>query len=311
MKNAFLKGVFIGVFGLFSTSLLAQDDLMNMLDEEPQEEVVSKVYATFKGTHLVNANTIETVKAKTLDFRIIHRFGNIGVASNGGGHTLWGLDAATNVRFSFDYGITDRLQVGLGRSTTREHLDFSVKYKILEQTSDDKMPITLDWYSNMAITPMKDVNNYWDAVTDRMSFAHQIILARKFNKSFSFEILPTYFHRNWILQNTNPDNNAQETNDILALGLAGRIKITKRIALIGEYFYDFSDYRTNNSLNPYYHPLGLGVEIETGGHVFHVNLSNASGIIINDFLPNSQDTWTKGGYKFGFAISRVFNAGRK
>jgi hypothetical protein len=301
---------FIAFLFLFACpNLYAQDDLMSMLQEEENKNKSSeKVIATFKTTKVVNAQSTETVKGKTLDFRITHRFGNMGVASNGGAHTLWGFDQAENIRFSFDYGITDRIQIGIGRSKRQELIDGNFKIKLLEQTIDNSVPFTLVWYSNAAFTPRKDIDNIYKKWEHRLSYSHQLIAARKFGNWFSLALLPTFTHRNIVANDVNANNNnAPETNGFFSMGVAGRLKLTQRLVLVADYFYNFSNYRINNLARPYYNPLGVGVEIETGGHVFHINITNAGGIIENDFIPNTNDTWEKGGYKLGFNISRVFN----
>lgn len=220
---------------------------------------------------------------------------------------LWGFDNAENIRFSFDYGITDKLQAGVGRSKTKEHLDGSLKYKLLEQTSKNSMPISLAIYSMMAYTPVRDLENYFIKPEYRLSYTFQTIIARKFGDRFSFEMLPTIVHRNYVTAFVNPHNGAEETNEIFSLGVGARLKLTKRTVLVADYFYVFSDYRLGNTAAPHYNPLGIGLEIETGGHVFYINLTNSSGIIENDFIVDTRDTWTKGGYKLGFNISRIFN----
>jgi len=305
MNRYFKLSFFVLVFQCLNIN--AQDDLMSMLQSDIKEEKPEKVIATFKTTKIVNAQSTETVKAKTLDFRITHRFGNMGTASNGGVHTLWGFDQAENIRFSFDYGITDRIQVGIGRSKRQELIDGNFKIKILEQTVDNSVPLTLVWYSNTAITPKKDIEKIYSKTIQRLSYSHQLIAARKFGNWFSLALLPTYTHRNIVANDVNRNNNAAETNSFFSMGIAGRLKLTQRFVLVADYFYNFSDYRINNPDKPFYNPLGIGVEIETGGHVFHINLTNASGIIENDFLPYTNDTWSKGGFKLGFNISRVFN----
>lgn len=305
---AYFKKIYIIVFTWFisALSLYAQDDLMSML-EEATEPVVEKVTATFKSQRIINANTIETVKAKTLVFSIIHRFGNLAE----GVHTLAGLDNASNIRFAFDYGITDKLLIGIGRSKVKEHIDGSLKYKILGQTTDNKIPISMAWFSGMAVTPMQSPRNAdgsekWSKAAHRFSYAHQLIIARKFSSAISFEILPTYVHRNYIVRNVNPDNNAEDQNGLFSIGIAGRVKVTNWLSVVGDYFYTFSKYRDKNSANPHYMPLGLGIEIETGGHVFHINLTNSPGIIENDYIPNTTDAWINGDIKLGFNIARVF-----
>ena len=291
--------------------LFAQDDMLSLLDNTSEPD--QKVSATFKTTKIINAESIETVKAKTMDFRITHRFGNIGAASGGGGHTLYGFDNSEDIRISFDFGITDKLMLGIARSKKSENIDGVLKYRFLEQTTSNKIPLTIAFYGNIALTARVASQLYGGTINTTEKFIHrfsyisQLILARKFNSSLSLELLPTYSHRNFVKSYINPDNGAEEQNDLFALGVGGRIKLTKRFAILADYFYTLSDYRNNNSTLPYYAPLALGIEIETGGHVFHLNFTNASAVIANEFIPNTNDNWLKGGYKFGFNISRVFN----
>ncbi|MFN7013375.1 MAG: DUF5777 family beta-barrel protein, partial [Bacteroidia bacterium] len=207
----------------------AQDDLMSMLQNDTKEEKPEKVIATFKTTKIVNAQSTETVKAKTLDFRITHRFGNMGTASNGGVHTLWGFDQAENIRFSFDYGITDRIQVGIGRSKRQELIDGNIKIKLLEQTVDNSVPLSLVLYSNAAITPKKDIDKIYTKTFHRLSYSHQLIAARKFGNWFSLALIPTYTHRNIVANDVNRNNNAAETNTFFSMGIAGRLKLTQRL----------------------------------------------------------------------------------
>jgi len=293
----------------------AQADLLSMLDSVQKPKSHEKVFATFKTTKLINAQSTETVKKNTLDFRITHRFGDIGGESGGGFHTWYGWDAISDVRLAFDYGITDKMTVGIARSKYDENIDGTFKYRLLDQTTDNKIPVSVALYENMAVTPERSTELYNGttiAASDekfahRISYVNQLIIARKFNSSFSFEVLPTYMHMNFVKDYINPDNGAEAENDLFSLGAGGRIKLTKRLCIIVDYFYTFSKFRQNNPTNPYYMPLAIGIEIETGGHVFHLDFTNAAGINENAFLPYSPDSWFKGGFKFGFNISRVFN----
>lgn len=302
---------------LFPSILLAQEvDLLSIVDSAENagaKKQNEKVFATFKTTKIIGAQSTETVKGKHLDFRITHRFGNIGAQSNGGGHTLWGFDESQDIRFSFDYGITDQLQIGVARSKMFELLDGSIKYRFLEQTTNNKVPVSIVVYSCIGITPMNE-DGFYNGTVDvtrkfshRISYTTQLVIARKFSKSFSFEIIPGYTHRNFVKRYVNTSNNAEEENGIPSIGAGARIKLTKRLCVNADYFFIKSDFRKNNSETPYYMPLAVGFEIETGGHVFHLNLTNASGINENNFIPYTTDSWLKGGYKFGFNISRIFN----
>lgn len=308
--------IFIG----FGINAIAQDDMLNLLDSVGGPKTHEKVIATFKGSKVISMQTTETVKAKTMDFCISHRFGNIGTGSGGGAHTLYGFDNASDIRISFDFGITDNLTLGVGRSKEKELIDGLVKYRILTQTTDNHIPLSLAFYGDMSYNPQDATQFYSGTVSDadfhqkdvhRLSYTSQLIIARKFGSRFSMEIVPTYQHRNFVIASINPDNSTEESNDLMSVGAGARLKLTKRFSIIADYYYTFSKYRTNNSVNPFYMPLALGVEIETGGHVFHLNFTNASGIIENNYIPNTTDNWLKGGYKFGFNISRVFNLGGK
>ena len=283
--------------------LNAQDGMDDFFEEESTEK--TPVIATFKSTHLINAPTNETVKKGTLDFRITHRFGD--VATNGAGHTLLGLDNASNIRFSFDFGITDKLMIGVGRSKTNEHIDGNLKYRFIDQKKGG-FPFNIALYANVALTPRRAISETdLPKFTSRLSYAYQGIITSKLNWRASIGILPTFVHRNFVGNVPNPNNGSFDENSLFAIGAMGRFKITQSIALIGEYFYTFSDYRKDNTAVPYYMPLGIGVEIETGGHVFQMNYTNTSGIIANDYVPNSASNWLDGEFKIGFTISRVFN----
>ena len=301
---------------------IAQDDMLSLLDTPGAKKTHERVVTTFKEQRIINAQTTETVKAKTFSFGISHRFGNIGVASNGGGHTLYGLDNISDIRFDFDFGITNDITLGIGRSKQNELVDGFLKYRILTQTQDNHIPFSLALYSDASYDP-RLASVFYNGIAEnsatysfkkndmqRFSYCTQLILARKFGERLSVEVLPTFQHRNFILAKFNEKGDV-ETNDLISFGGGFRFKITKRIAFICDYFYTLSKYRDNSKATPYYMPLAVGIELETGGHVFHLNFSNSSGIIENNFIPNTTDNWIKGGFKFGFNISRVFNLSHK
>ncbi len=281
-----------------SFALKAQDSLWTLLQSQTKAEN-EKVIATFKSTKIISAQTNETMKKRNLDFRISHLFGNIGNSSGGGVHTLYGFDQSNDIRIAFDYGITDRLMISLGRNKRQENLSGAAKFRILEQTTDDKVPLAITLYANAAYTPKSDPENIYTPAARRMSYCGQAILARKFSSRFSVEALGSYIHRNLIDLRVNPT----DKNDLVSLGFGGRFKFTHSVAVIADYFYNFRDVSTGIKM---YNPLSAGIEIETGGHVFSIMFTNAVGLLENDFIPNTSDTWSNGGYKFSFNISRVF-----
>lgn len=293
-----------------------QDDLLDLVKEDSKETASKPVYATFKTTKIVNAQNIETVSKRNLDFRITHRFGNIynstsKTALNDAAHTAFGLDNSTDIRMSFDYGITDKLTVGIGRSKFKEMNDASVKWRFLTQREDNKIPVSVCVYANLGYTSMITDNLYAGTIrpktkeAHRVQYATQLLIARKFNSWLSLQLMPTYVHRNFIKQQLNTKNNVEDVNGMFSMGVGGRLKLSKRFALVADYFYNFSEFQKNNP-SGYYNALGVGIEIETGGHVFHVNFTNGSAILESSLLTATQDTWSKGQIKLGFNISRWF-----
>lgn len=302
------------LFTALSFRVLAQDDLLSLV-EDNKDAGPKKVYATFKTVKIGNAQTIETVKKKHLDYRISHRFGNTYNSDlknplNQTFQTFLGFDAASDIRMSFDYGLTDNLSVGIGRSRNKL-VDGNLKWKLLSQTSNFSMPVSVALFSSVGYfhSPTSDI--YSGVVKDfatnelhRVNYFTQVIIASKVNDWLSVEVLPSYMYRNFIKENINSNNQAADVNGFFTLGIGGRVKLTKRVSIIGDYFYNFAKFYQNN--DKAFSPLSLGFELETGGHVFSLFYTNASYLVENNFIPNTTDTWTKGQVKFGFCISRTF-----
>ncbi len=288
MKKIILFLAFLSV-GLPSFS---QDDPFKELDLEVP---VEKVKAGFKTTRVMNGHSFENVAKGVLDFKINHRFGTL----NGGFYDLFGLDQAYQ-KMSFDYGVTDRFMVGVGRASFGKVYDAFGKYKILWQTSDNKMPVSLLYYTSINVKTLKwqDPNreNYFPS---RLAFTHQLILGRKFNENFSMQLSPTLVHRNLVATKA-------EKNDVFALGFSGRQKLSNRLAFTWEYFLVPKGQLASNFKNS----LSLGFDIETGGHVFQVHFTNSTSMVDQGFICETTNSWGNGGVHFGFNVSRVFNVGR-
>jgi hypothetical protein len=254
---------------------------------------------TFKGTKIVNANTTEMLKKRNLDFRIAHRFGDFGTENNKFGdakNNFFGLDNASDIRIAFEYGVTDRLTIGIARYKLNKTIEGLIKYKVCSQTTNNKVPVSIALFANTALnTTSQDFGN--DA--HRLSYFAQAIIARKVNTNLSVEVLPSFLHRNYIAD-------ASDKNDLYSLGIGGRYKFTRSSSIIIDYYYTFSSFRNNNTLTNYYFPLGIGWEVETGGHVFSIMFTNSAGILENEYLANTTSSWLKGGFKLSFNISRIF-----
>jgi hypothetical protein len=307
---------------IFSLSLLvctgtgfAQDDLLDMVDDKAPKKP-QKVFATFKTYRLGNALTTEPVKKKHLDFRISHRFGNIYNSDldnpiNETFQTYLGFDNASDIRTSFDYGVTDNITVGIGRSKMNKMADASVKWRFLQQTTDFSIPVSVAVFADMGYTHAHTSEIYNGVVKDfatseahRINYFTELIIASKINDWLSLELMPAYMHRNFIKENINTNNKEADVNGFVTVGFGGRIKLTKRCCLIGDYYFNTAPFYNNNPDSK--NPLSFGFELETGGHVFSLFFTNASGLVDNNFIPYTRDSWEKGQVKFGFSISRVF-----
>ena len=289
------------LFCLISTRVFSQDDLMKMLDDENKNQTIYTA-ATFKATKLINGQTIETVGKNQLNFWISHRFGAI---NSGFIDNFFGLDEA-RIRLGLEYGITNQLTIGIGRSSQEKMYDFYGKYKLLRQSNS--MPVTLTLYGSNAISTVATgstlesgtVMKYYDNI-ERMTYTGQILLARKFSERFSLQIMPTFLHFNRAETVNTPNN-------MVALGVGGRMKLSKRLSISGEYYYaDFNRPANSN----YYNSLALGLDIETGGHVFQFHLTNSRGMIERQFIAQTTKQWSDGGIFYGFNIARSFSLDKK
>ncbi|MCM4161248.1 hypothetical protein FHG64_02985 [Antarcticibacterium flavum] len=296
MRALILIYVFLICMSLKSQSL---DSLM--LEINPAQEEV--VMATFKSPKLVLLQTNETQKKYALTFWIGHRFGDIG-GEFGGSHTLYGLDAATDIHLGLDYGITNDFTVGIGRSRFNETYHVLAKFRLLKQ-KEEGMPLSVTLFGQSGwITRKENFQNEFPAETDRITHFLQVILARKFSPSLSLMLNPGYLIRPVV-------TDAFDQNNFLVIGMGGRLKITKRFSLIADYTLVNGLDRPEDTEFTYYNPLGIGLEIETGGHVFSLNFQNATYITENNFIPYTQKSWEDGGVRFGFTISRNFYLGPK
>ena len=262
---------------------------------EQMEETTEFTTATFKATRILNGHSIERTNEGQLDFRISHRFGTI----NSGAYEFFGLDQA-HIHLSLEYGIRDWLMVGIGRGTFEKTVNGFTKFSILRQSKGLRsMPVSLSYMTGIYVNGLK-LDNPDNTIEfhHRLSFAHQIQIARKFTPGFSFQITPSYLHQNLVAGASDP-------NDLFALGAGSRLKLSKRISLNAEYFYLFKP--DNETLTTaIYNPLALGIDIETGGHVFQIILTNSVGMEENAFLGHTSGRWLDGDIHIGFNISRVF-----
>ena len=251
----------------------------------------SVVRGTFKATQIINTPTVEAPGKNGLQFLIMHRFGRI----NEGGYALFGLDNAV-IRFGLDYGINDRFSIGVGRSSLEKTYDASFKWKIFRQT-ENKMPVTVSLYELVTRTTLKYSDKPYFTGKYRNAYESALLIARKFSPKFSLQLTPIWLHYNLVAS-------SQDKNDVVALGLGGRMKLSKRISFNAEYNLLPSDPVVSTDI---FHSLSFGLDVETGGHVFQLIFSNSEGMIGPYYLGKTTGNWGDGDIFFGFNISRAFH----
>jgi opacity protein-like surface antigen len=254
----------------------------------------SPVYtkSTFYSSRIVNSHTTESIEKKVLDFRINHRFGVV----SGGYQTFYGLDNAS-MRLSFDYGITDNITIGVGRSTFEKNIDGYAKYRFLRQIDKNgNMPISAAYVAAISMNGQTTPTGRTNYFSSRLSYAHQLIVARKFSNTFSAQLMPLFIHRNLI-------DSIKYNNDILGLGIGIKQKIVPSVTLNLEYFYVLP----NQISDVFVHPLSLGIDIHTGWHTFQLHVTNATGTFEKSYLTQTRNKWKDGEIQFGFNISRQFH----
>jgi hypothetical protein len=285
MKNYFM------IFAVLLCSFqLSAQDLLDILEKETPK-VDNVVTATFKGTRIVNGHSIKNRKSKELEFIIAHRFGRV----NTGFGELFGLDQA-NIRFAFEYGLTDDLTAGLGRSSYEKTYDGYLKYALIKQKEGvHHFPFAVSLFGSIAAKSQKAFVGSERTFAESLYYVGQILIAKKINASFSFQLTPTYVHRNLTAIDADP-------HDIFALGFGTRLKLNKRVSLNAEYYQQFDKLVSIAARNS----LAFGVDIETGGHVFQIILSNSITMIEKSFITETTGNFFAGDIHLGFNLSRTF-----
>lgn len=289
------KIIYIGtLLLLLATSAWAQPGdggLLSLLDEQL---TLDRATNAFKSPRVINTHSMEMLAPGTMDFRILHRFGDV----SQGGYQLFGLDQAS-MRLGFDFGITRNFMAGFGRSTAKKEIDGFLKYRILWQSKGRRnIPVSLVWVSGITANGLKDpigIEGVPVTFSRRLGYYHELIIGRKFTERLTLQVSPTLVHNNIVANNLVP-------NDLFAVGFGGRVKVSKRMAIMWDYTYLINRFPAN--LN--YNPLSLGIDIETGGHVFQLHFSNAVGMNERAYISDENGNWLKGQIRFGFNLSRVF-----
>ncbi len=281
---------------------LAMSGLFGQYGSEKDDGIIQ----TFRHTRIINAHSVETLPARKLDFRIVHRFDDL-AGSNGGFRTFYGLERAADVSIGFEYGITDNVMIGLSRTSgagpLRQNLNGLLKAKVISQrTNGAPFSVAINGistYSTQESSPLENQLTSFTRQAHRLSYNVGVNAARKFSDSFSLQLGGSWTYRNLV--------NTGDENDIFAVHGGMRIQVTKSIGLIFEAVVPLQDGQREGPTD-YVAPLAIGFEFDTsGGHVFQLNLTNNRGISETDFIPYTTSRWEDGSFRLGFTISRLFS----
>ena len=289
---------FLFLFILFiSQGLIAQDSLDELLGSTSASN--KPISTTFSSTRIVNSHSVEMIPKGVGEFRISHRFGTI----EEGFYDIFGLDQA-KIRLGYDYGVTDKIMVGFGRNSHKKVYDIFGRFSFLNQTVDNSTPITLQYLFASSMETLR----YGVKIPFMQRFAqiNQVLIAKKI-KNLSIQVMPSLM----VHEYGNYDNNI-----FTGIGGAVRYLVGKRVAVNVEYFgrlkhQDNGSQEFINIFNQNYNSLGIGIDIEAGGHVFQFHFSNTNTMNEQAFMFETNKTWEKGEICFGFNILREFSNSKK
>lgn len=276
---------FLLLFFVLPITAFSQEDLLAEIDSVPATE---RVEAAFKGIKIVNLESTKLAAKGDLYLVVAHRFGSVEDGFEG----FYGLDnAVTQIKFL--YGLTDWLTVSAARS--EQAYDLSAKYRLMPQMKNG-FPVSIAMFNSLAFNNTLKESAYPKmAFEDRLIYVTQILVSRKFSDKLSLQLSPTYFHENFTV-------NDFQDNSQFALGMGGRYKIAKRWSVN----IDYAAHLNRASQSAYKNPLSIGVDLETGGHIFQMHFTNSQGIHEAGFLGNTTGDWAEGDIYFGFNLLRVF-----
>lgn len=311
-----MRSCFIFLLMVMHGGALAQTDssantLLKELENKPAAAEIKIPSKIFLSQRLINANTVEVLPKGRLEFRVVHLFGDM-AGDFGGIKNAYGLDNSTDIKIAFLLGLTKDLNMIVSRSkgngSVLQLWELGFKYRFLRQMENDpSRPLSVTAFVNGVFSSQKASTdstreNFYNSFSDRQSQVVQLMVARKFGRLFSFQLSPTYVHTNFVVPG--------DAKGIFAMGAGIRVPIYKKFVFIADYFHSFRSQSSTDALKAQgirlYNALGVGLELVTPGHVFHMNFTNSTSILENRFIPRTTSSWGKGEYRWGFTVSRDF-----
>lgn len=261
---------------------------------------------SFNDRRVINSHSTEMLERGKMDFRTSHRFGDM-FGTSGGWQSFYGLENAADIGIGIDFGLNDNINIGIhrnkGAGEIRQLVYTFAKVRLMRQRMDNRNPFSLSvlWATNISTmqssTDANSIANF-GSFSNRLAYHGQVLMSRRFSSRFSLQTSLNYTYRDQVY--------SFDQNDILSIGFAARLRLTKAMAIIVDGTIPVLVSGRETAL-PYQYPIGAGVEFTTGGgHVFQINLTNARGLTEPDYIPNTFSDWRKGEFRLGFTIGRKF-----
>jgi len=258
--------------------------------ERERVQTKDAVEETFWTPSLVGMGTVEQLSAGHLNVTIMHNFG---IATVRPLQNFFGLDVGPNVRLGLDYGITPNWSIGIGRSTFEKVVDMRTKVRLLRQSKAQNIPISMSAKIDVGLTTVENGR----PIGDDLNYLISLPVARKLGESFSFQIAPMFSRFNTV-------NNFQGQADLFALAFGGEYRLSRRLAIMSEY-YLLPGERNPGTKDAF----SIGLNIETGGHVFQLYLASSSWHTEQHIIARNTDNFWAGDFRFGFNVNRLFFLG--
>lgn len=283
-----MKQIFTSTFLICTLIVFSQDELLSEIDTVIEEPTYAS--AVFKGLKVINFESTKLVAKKGFNFIVSHRFGTV----KNGFQNLFGLDEAVT-HLNFVYGLSDNINISASRSSNQKIYEVATKFRLVNQQAG-KTPLTVVGYTSVLANTSLDTDNLPKLeFKHRLSYVAQLLVSRKMNNNLSLILSPTFFHDNYL-------NDDFQENSQYGVGFGGRYKLGKRWSLNMEYGVHLN--RSENSL--YKNPFSIGVDLETGGHVFQLLFTNSQSMNTNGVFGTSTGEWGESDVYFGFNLARSF-----
>ena len=277
---------------LLAGFLLASDAIAQMSRERADPN--RPVDELFWAPTVIGTTSVTNLPAGNLNYTIKHSFGLV----SSGIENLYGLDGSANIRFGIDYGLTDAVSIGMGRSRFDKVYDFRVKANLMRQTESGSRPLEIAVMGDAGITTLENGFSF----NDRLNYLGMLMVGRRVSEKLSVQVSPMVSHFNTVyIERDSNGEILEEENTHIGVALAGAFRLSRQAALLVEYVPVLGE-RSDGTVNA----LSVGIDLETGGHVFQLFFTSSDWLTEQHMMARNDDDFLAGDFRWGFNINRVF-----